>query len=103
MKEIVSPTGYKVIKLTRLEAAAIEFGNTCDHCNNIINDDMYYIAAINQLVCHNCYKNKISKYPRYIKYKNIETIRFENDNYDMVLKQLETAQDFSISMFMSLL
>ena len=100
MKEIVSPTGYKVIKLTRLEAAAIEFGNTCDYCNSIITDDMYYIAAINQLVCHNCYKNKISKCP---KHRDIETIRFEHDNYDKVLIQLETAQDFNISMFMSLL
>lgn len=100
MKEIVSPTGYKVIKLTRLEAAAIEFCNICDHCNSIITDDMYYIAAINQLVCHNCYKNKISKHP---KHKDIETIRFEHDNYDKVLTQLETAQCFNISMFMSLL
>ena len=100
MKEIISPTGYKVIKLTRLEAAAIEFGNICDHCNSIITDDMYYIAAINQLVCHNCYKNKISKCS---KNKDIETIRFENDNYDKILTQLETAQDFNISMFMSLL
>lgn len=100
MKEIVSPTGYKVIKLTRLEAAAIEFVNICDHCNSIITDDMYYIAAINQLVCHNCYKNKISKCP---KHKDIETIRFEHDNYDKVLTQLETAQDFNISMFISLL
>ena len=77
MKEIISPTGYKVIKLTRLE-----------------------IAAINQLVCHNCYKNKVSKHP---KNKDIETIRFENDNYDKVLTQLEKAQCFNISMFMSLL
>ena len=100
MKEIVSPTGYKVIKLTRLEAAAIEFGNICDRCNSIITDNMYYIAAINQLVCHNCYKNKISTYP---KNKDIETIRFENDNYDKVLTQLETAQCFNISMFMSIL
>ena len=30
MKELISPTGYKVIQLTRLEAAAIEFGNICD-------------------------------------------------------------------------
>ena len=100
MKEIISPTGYKVIKLTRLETAAIEFGNTCDHCNSIANDDMYYIAAINQLVCHNCYKNKVSKCS---KHKDIETIRFEHDNYDKVLTQLETAQDFNISMFMSIL
>lgn len=100
MKEIVSPTDYKVIKLTRLETAAIEFGNICDCCNSIANDDMYYIAAINQLVCHNCYKNKISKCP---KHKDIETIRFENDNYDKVLTQLEIAQCFNISMFMSLL
>ena len=100
MKKFISPTGYKVIQLTRLETAAIEFGNTCDHCNNIINDDMYYIAAINQLVCHNCYKNKVSKH---IKHNDIETIRFENDNYDEVLTQLETAQDFNVSMFISLL
>lgn len=100
MKEIVSPTGYKVIKLTRLEAAAIEFGNICDRCNSIITDDMYYIAAINKLVCHNCYENKISKC---LKHRDIETIRFEHDNYDKVLTQLETAQCFNISMFMSLL
>lgn len=101
MKEIVSPTGYKVIQLTRLEATAIEFGNICDRCNSITNDDMYYVAAINQLVCHNCYENKISKLPKYLKYKDIETIRFENDNYDKVLTQLEIAQCFSISMFES--
>ena len=99
MKEIITSNGYKVIKLTRLEAAAIEFGNTCDRCNSIANDDMYYIAAINQLVCHNCYKNKISKCS---KHRDIETIRFEHDNYDKVLTQLETAQCFNISMFMSL-
>ena len=100
MKELISPTGYKVIKLTRLEAAAIEFGNICDRCNSIANDDMYYIAAINQLVCRNCYKNKISKCH---KHNDVETIRFENDNYDKVLTQLETAQCFNISMFMSIL
>lgn len=100
MKEIISPTGYKVIKLTRLETAAIEFGNICDHCNNIINDDMYYIAAINQLVCHNCYENKISKYP---KYNDSKDIMIENNNYAYVMTQLAIAKNFNISMFMSLL
>ena len=36
-------------------------------------------------------------------HKDIETIRFENDNYDKILTQLEIAQCFNISMFMSLL
>lgn len=98
MKEIVSPTGYKVIQLTRLEAAAIEFGNICDRCNSITNDDMYYVAAINQLVCHNCYENKISKYP---KYKDNNDIMIENNNYANVLTQLAIAKNFNISMFES--
>lgn len=98
MKELTSPTGYKVIEITRLEATAIDFGNMCDRCGFITNENMYYVAALNKLMCKDCYDSYISTFPRYNDYRTIE---FENRHYADVLNRLKEARNFECSMLVS--
>lgn len=69
MAEIVNnDKGFKVLKLSPQEALnagmGIPAGCICVHCNNIIANNIYYIAVLNDCMCENCYNEwfKDSKY-----------------------------------------
>ncbi len=69
--------GFKVIRLSRKEAYSLSWGDICESCNSIITEDMYYIAAINDVLCKSCYNNFINESTRYS-----EDIPIEDRNFN---------------------
>lgn len=49
---------FLILEITPEEAKAIGFGISegciCMHCNGIIKDNIYYIAALNDVMCLDC-------------------------------------------------
>ena len=52
--EIVKNDTYIVIKLLPIEIQHLDWGNLCDNCNKEINDSIYYIPVLNDLMCKDC-------------------------------------------------
>lgn len=91
MKEFKSNQGYKIIEMTQLEIAAVEFGNICDHCNYQSSENMFYVAALNRLMCKDCFENYIQSFPYY---DDKDSLAFENKHYNSVLNKLKKAAQF---------
>jgi hypothetical protein len=65
MAEIVpNEKGFKVLRLSVPEAKSLGWGISegivCDHCNEIINGDVYFPAVLNDTFCEKCFKEWLS-------------------------------------------
>ena len=52
---------FKVICMNNYEAATLGFGIVpgnciCMNCNNLIQNEIYYIAVLNDVMCKSCYE-----------------------------------------------
>ena len=81
---------FKVINLSRKDAASIGFGidNSgtciCMKCNKECpNEDIYYIAILNDTMCKECYERWVKSAKRYE-----EDIPIENRNFNYYKKLL---------------
>jgi hypothetical protein len=61
MKEIKNKKGFKVLKLSTEECRCLGWGipegMICARCNDIIKGDVYYIAALNDVMDKDCYES----------------------------------------------
>lgn len=92
-KRIINEKGFKVIKLTPVEAQAIGFGFQdetdfeliCDTCNELmITQDCYYVACLNSALCSECFEEWYDDAIRYP-----EDIRWETHKYNDTVRRLE--------------
>ena len=71
---------FKVIKMSNEEAKSIGFGTPygciCSECNEIINDDIYYIAVLNVTMDKKCYEEWLGWAINYPEDKEIEEKEF---------------------------
>ena len=79
---------FKVICMNNDEAANLGFGIVpgdciCMNCNNIIQDEIYYIAVLNDVMCKTCYKKWYENATRYK-----EDTECENRYFDYYSKLL---------------
>lgn len=85
---IENDKGFKVICISRNESAKLGFGVypgdcICMDCNELILDKIYYIAALNDVMCETCYKEW---YESATHYK--EDAQYENKYFDYYSKKL---------------
>lgn len=88
-KKVENDKGFLIIEMDYLEAVKIAlFGFDgaiiCDQCNDIINEECYYIAVLNQALCKKCCDDFISKYKRHD-----EDIAYEKRHYNFYAEKLE--------------
>lgn len=83
-KIVNNDKGFKVISLSKEDAAFLDFGIyglgecVCLRCNKICsNEDIYYIAVLNDIMCKNCYEEWIKDAERYS-----EDVFIENKNFN---------------------
>lgn len=82
-KIVNNDKGFKVISLSTKDAASLGFGLYCSgacvcmHCNNIIKEDIYYIAVLNDTMCKDCYEGWLKDAKRYS-----EDIPIEDRNFN---------------------
>lgn len=81
---------FKVISLSTEDAASLGFGIDgsgtciCMRCNKgCLSGDIYYIAALNDTMCKNCYEKWVKSAKRYA-----EDIPIENRNFNYYKKLL---------------
>lgn len=89
-QKVENNKGFLVIEMTPYEAIFIcnfgAFGELiCDDCNKLLNEDdnVYYIAALNQLFCKKCYENWLNYAVRYE-----EDIEYETNYFNHYAKLL---------------
>lgn len=87
-KIIKNDKGFKVISITNDESIKLGFGIypgecICMHCNDIISEEIYYIAALNDVMCKSCYDEW---YQDATHYKEDE--QYENRYFDYYCKSL---------------
>ena len=80
--------GFKVICINNYEAANLGFGIVpgnciCMNCNNLIQNEIYYIAVLNDVMCKQCYEKW---YKRATYYK--EDTQYENKYFNYYSKKL---------------
>ena len=80
---------FKVICMNNDEAANLGFGIVpgdciCMRCNDIIQDEIYYIAVLNDVMCKSCYEKW---YTNATHYK--DDAEYENRYFDYYSKLLE--------------
>ena len=84
-KRINCKKGFKVISLTPKEAKTIGFGIhegcLCMECNNIIKDNIYYIAALNDVMDEECFNNWLETAIHYSEDARVEDSNFLNTCY----------------------
>lgn len=77
-KQYQNEKGFLIIEMNKEEAASINFGIygtgecICMGCNEIIQDNIYYIAVLNDCMCKECCDNFIKhrkRYPEDISYE----------------------------------
>ena len=91
MAEVINnDKGFKVISLSTEDAASLGFGIDgsgtciCMSCNKgCLSGDIYYIAALNDTMCKNCYEKCGRSAKRYA-----VDISFENRNFKHYKKLL---------------
>ena len=88
-KRINCKKGFKVISLTPKEAETIGFGFEegclCMECNNIIKDNVYYIAVLNDVMDEECFNNWLETAIHYSEDARIEDSNFLNIYYRCTL------------------
>lgn len=87
-KIVENDKGFKVICINNAEAAKLGFGIIpgaciCMDCNNLIFDEIYYIAALNDVMCKECYKEWYDSATHYE-----DDVEYENRYFDYYSKQL---------------
>lgn len=84
-KRINCKKGFKVISLTPKEAKTIGFGIEegclCMECNNIIKDNVYYIAVLNDVMDEECFNNWLETAIHYSSDARIEDSNFLSTCY----------------------
>lgn len=86
---------FLVIEMDTKEATKLGFGiNTgkelnkivCGNCNNFIeNDKIYYIAAINEVMCEECLEDCIKNMNHYI---DDDSLKYEITHFNVVAQNL---------------
>lgn len=88
-KIVENDKGFKVINLSREDAASLGFGvyNSgvclCTNCNKPCTEDIHYIAALNDTMCKDCYEEWVKGAKRYS-----EDIPIEERNFNYYKKDL---------------
>lgn len=86
-KQFINDKGFLIIKLNKEEANFIGFGFSgdclCMSCNNVIKDNMYYIAVLNDCMCKDCLDKFLKEYTRHQ-----EDIPYEKRNFNFYTKKL---------------
>ena len=86
-KQYQNEKGFLIIEMNPTEAKQIGFGLpqgcVCMHCNNIIKDKIYYIAALNDVMDKECLDDW---YEDAIHYK--EDIPYEKKHYNRIINFL---------------
>lgn len=87
-KKIKTEKGFLVIKLNMDEAESIGFGLggacICMDCNGLCDNDIYYIAVLNDTMCEECY----NEYMEEATYYDGDS-RIEQRNYDFYISMLK--------------
>lgn len=88
-KKIKTEKGFLIIKMSREEASTLDFGVgngicICMECNEICNDDIYYIAVLNDIMCEECYNKHMEEATYYP-----EDSKIEQRNYDFYIAMLK--------------
>lgn len=87
-KQYQNDKGFLIIEMLPYEAELIGFGLregcVCMHCNNIIKNNIYYIACLNDVMDKECLDEW---YENAIRYK--EDIPYEQRHFDNVMRMLQ--------------
>ena len=79
--------GFKVIALSTEEADNLGWGcsegQICMNCNDIIKDEVYYIAVLNDVMDKDCYENWLKRAKHYPEDK-----AFEDKNFNYYIMEL---------------
>ena len=73
--------GFKVIALSTEEADNLGWGclgQICMNCNDIIKDEVYYIAVLNDVMDKDCYESWLKRAKHYPEDKTFEDRNFEH-------------------------
>ena len=84
-KIVDNPNGFKVIRLSLKDRESLNFGDKCDVCGDYKKLHMYYIAALNNCVCKDCYDDIVDN--TYHE-NDPDSIKYENRNFDYYANQL---------------
>lgn len=96
-KIVDNDKGFKVISLSTEEAEKLNWGIwtrneddtedecyfLCMNCNHCIEDELYYIAVLNDTMCKDCYKEWLKNAKRYS-----EDIPIEDRNFNYYKEKL---------------
>lgn len=90
-KQFQNEKGFMIIEMSPKEAKSIGFGLpegcVCMHCNKIIEDKIYYIAALNDVMDKKCLDDW---YEDAIRYK--EDISYELRYFDRIMQLLNNGR-----------
>lgn len=81
--------GFKVICLSKEEAASLGFGYkedgscVCMHCGNDCGDSIYYIAVLNDTMCERCFHRWVAGATFYP-----EDMRYEEKSFERTVNNL---------------
>lgn len=104
MAEIIkNDKNFLIIKINEEEGNKLRFGMfpnsndnifICGSCNAICNDNMYYIAAINEILCEACMNDFIKNMNHYT---DITSLRYEikHFNYCANILNIKTIADIN--------
>jgi hypothetical protein len=94
---------FLIIEINREEATSLGFGLhtektlnecICGGCNNIIDDMMYYIAAINEVMCKDCCDDYIKTMNHY---GDKDSIEYEVNHFNYFSGKLNMSETATIS------
>jgi hypothetical protein len=81
-KLIIHPKGFKIVKFSQEEGNKLNWGTPqgfiCMQCNNYIEGDLYYIAALHDVMDENCCNNYLKKANYYAEDAEYEDNIIEN-------------------------
>lgn len=93
MKTVENSKGFKVLNLSKEDTLKLGFGFVedgqhicvCMSCNEDCGNSANFIAALGDVMCDECLKEWLED-PLTKRYE--EDIEYEEDNYNIILKQL---------------
>jgi len=95
---------FLIIQMSRAEASSIGFGVkvpgnlnflVCDTCNaEIEGDTIYYIAALNSVLCDDCLNDTIKNLNHYTDY---DSIHYEINHFNIIAQKLSMPEKAGFS------
>lgn len=86
--------GFLVVEITLEEATKLNFGIhnanpiniiLCGSCNKMCEENIYYVACLNEVMCKDCIEDYTKNSPHYI---DDDSLEYEINHFNWIAKEL---------------